>query len=764
MAHVSARFGCTCRRNRDSGRGLAAAVLPLVLGWGAGLAFGEASTTAPVAVEPAATPTAQENNTETGLQEIVVTAEKRKERLLDVPIAITAVTGDFLDRTGARDIGDLTAMMPNVNFQPVSVVPSAAITFIRGIGERSVDPLVDQPNALTIDGVYIQGAHGSLFDTFDLDRVEVLRGPQGTLQGRNATGGAVMLYTRRPSLTQLELRGEVDYGNFGTWTAKAAVDGPLIQDTLAAKFAVMSTDSDGYVRNVFAGGRTGGRRYTDMRVGLLFTPTSRLDVYLSGSFVIDNSQQAPGHNVTDDIAYPRTQTGAQGVSTLCSAFAQCTPDPPYVVRSDFTARPYTHQALMTLTANWQLDAATLTSVTGYKRMPDHVRLDLDFTELSFLRVQDQYTADRTFSQEVRLASNNGGGLDAGGHLNWVAGVYYLNDQWDFIEHVCLPLLGITCDLPDAVHGQKLESYAVFAHADYKLTDMWDVFLGARYTSDRKEYEQTVPAPVAGSKSWGRATGEAGARLHFTPDTMAYARFAQGYRSGGFNSTGLTYDPETVNAWELGLKSLGWQRRLSVNGAVFLYDYKDLQRDVVGPSSTPPFYIEAVRNAARAKIGGAELEVTAVPFTALTLRSSIGYLNARYDQYVDYVPNAEGSLTAVDNSALRLPYAPKWTVNVGADYTVFTSVTDMTFTAGYQYRTRFTTNPLDIPVGAQAAYGLLNASLRFALGGQRAYSVTLYGENLTDKYYITAGENNGGLNLYQVAGMPRTYGVRLAAQL
>jgi iron complex outermembrane receptor protein len=724
-----------------------------MLGFGAGLVSAQETTSGPAAEEKGAEP---------GLQEIVVTAEKRKERLQDVPIAITAITGDTLDRAGARNISDLTASTPNVNFQPVSVVPSGAITFIRGIGERSVDPLVDQPNAINIDGVYIQGSHGALFDTFDLDRVEVLRGPQGTLQGRNATGGAINLFTRRPSLAQMRLRGEVDYGRFNTWTAKAAVDGPLMQDKLAAKLAVMSTDSDGYVRNVFAGGHSGGRKYTDVRFGILYTPTSNFDVYLSGDYVIDNSQQTPAHNVTDASSYPRSQTGGQGLSLLCSAFAQCTPDPHYVVRSDYTARNYTHQALLSLTANWQLDAVTLTSVTGYKRLPDHVRLDLDFTPLSFLRVQDQYTADRTWSQEVRVASNNGGGLDMSGRLNWVAGVYYLNDKWDFVEHVCLPILGVTCDLPDAIRGQTLRSYAAFAHADYKLTDSWDLFAGGRYTNDKKDYEQAVPAPVAGHRSWGKANGEAGARFHISPDTMAYVRFAQGYRSGGFNNTGQTYDPETVNAWEIGLKSLEWNRRLSVNAAIFHYDYKDLQRDVVGPSNTPPFYVEATRNAAKAKIDGAELEATAVPLADLTLRASIGYLNAKYDKYVDNVVGAGGALTPVDNSALRLPYSPKWTTSAGGDYTVHTAPAELTLSANYQYRTRFTTNPGDLPVGAQSGYGLLNASLRLAPESQH-YSVTLYGENLTDRYYIVAGENNGGLNLYQVEGMPRTYGLRVTAQ-
>ncbi|HEY3657346.1 MAG TPA: TonB-dependent receptor [Steroidobacteraceae bacterium] len=711
----------------------------------------------------AAEATEQAANT---IEEIIVTAQKRSENQQNVPISITTLTSDMIDRMHISTLSDLQGKAPNVIVTDGGVIPAAFIPTIRGVGDRAGDQLIDQPVLVVVDGVSFGGMLGADLDTFDIDAIEVLRGPQGTLQGRNATGGAINVRTRAPSLTEDEVRTSVDYGNFSTWTARAAIDGPIISNKLGLKFAAISTDSDGAYHNDFTGKRTGGAKNTMGRLSALYEPNDAFNINVIAAYAKDQSEQPPGREINTDIAYPRPQTGGQGISTICTLFNVCTPYPAGHNASGYTPSNWTDQGTLTAIVNWNMGPATLTSVSGYRRVKDSTNLDIDFLPIPFIQVENQLNVVNTWSQELRVASSDGGNWDANGKLKWVGGLYVYNNEFNAVLPVCLPALGVSCSSPPQRRGQNLDSYAAFAHGNYELTDQLQVFAGVRDTKDKKQFHEEAPTAQRVDASFSKVTSEIGAQFNFTKDKMVYAHFSQGYRAGGINPTGSTYAPETVNAVELGLKMSGYAHRLVLDGALFHYSYKDIQRGVVFPTTEAPFYQQGTANAASATIEGAETEIAVLPVPGLLLGLQVGYLDAHYDKYIDSKVNPDGSLTEVDDSALRLPNTPKWTFGSNADYTVYfpgTAVfSEMLMHADFSYKTNYNVHPADIPLGNQPSFGLINATLRFTTSSGR-YSASIYGKNLANKYYITLADPVAGLTDYAIQGMPRTYGVQFTGK-
>ena len=611
----------------------------------------------------------------------------------------------------------------------------------------------------------LSGALGAFFDTFDMGSIEVLSGPQGTLQGRNATGGVVAFNTLAPSMTTPELRTDFQYGNYDTWTAKAAIDGPIVADRFAAKLAAVSTGSPigGPYLDTFTGTHTGGRKYTLARLSTLFTPTDTLQVAVNVMQVHDQSAQPMGHAVNTDIAYPRLQTGAQGIPTICIVAGVCTPSPPGGNRSNYTVPNWTDDTMVTSNINWNVGPITFTSVSGYRRIKDSTNLDIDFTSVPLIQAENQINTINTWSQEFRAASTDGGGWDFDRHLKWVGGLYFYNNEFYQVSPVCLPALGVPTPCAPSLQGQNLDSYAGFAHADYSLTDEWTVFAGGRETKDKKQFHAEAPAVLAVDGSWSKFTGEAGIRYKFTATDMAYVHFNQGYRAGGINPTGTTYLPESVNDIEIGMKTSSFSNHLTVNGDVFKYNYTNIQRGVVFATTLPPYYQQGTANSAKATIDGAELEIRALPINDLLFGLQVGYLDAHYDVYTDHTVNANGTLTPVDDSALAIPNTPRWTFNTSADYTLRFAAGTLTPHLDYSYKTSYNLNPADIPLGYQGAFGLLNGVLRFTVPSGK-YSAAVWVKNWTNKYYITVGDNVGGLANYVVQGLPRTYGVDFTAKL
>jgi iron complex outermembrane receptor protein len=734
-----------------------------------------------------------DSQSSTSLEEITVTAQKRTERLQDVPIAITALTPASLDRYGITDIKGLTKITPNVAVESISVGPASVSVFIRGAGERSQEPLHDQPNGISMDGVNLIGFAGSLLDTFDVQQVEVLRGPQGTLQGRNSVGGAINLTSRRPTFedhAELEVGG----GNFQAFEGKFMVEGALVPDKVAGKIAFSTENRQGFIRNTSVPDSPFGSVESYFgRAGLLITPMDKVDIYLTFDYAMTRPGQLT-HSADDNIAYPALASNhapadLQTVSANCAVYNYCTPDPNWQTSATFTAKHLMKAGGLASNINVNFGAAKLTSVTGFRRSAEHQNIDLDASSTPLFQVVDRHLVQNQFSEELRLASERGGGADFNGKMDWVVGLYTMHYHFDLTEPVFLNIVGVglpqaACpfipgartDLPvpgcyldlSGYRQQWLNSHAAFAHATWRFTDDFSTFAGVRYTHDKKDYDQNAnvggaivtPAGQSYSLTNTNTSFDAGFQYKITPDNMAYFHFSQGYRAGGFNSDSLpnvadTYSPEKVNNFEVGLKSEVFDRRLSMNLAIFREDYKDMQRDVVHFLGNQVF--QSASNAAKAKIQGAELEATAVPVADLKLQLSFGYLDAKYLSYVN---------AGVDESSLRIPFTPKTTLSAAADYT-FHLPSNPAFsllTAGVdvQHKSAYTTAPTDDPVNFQDAFTKLNA--RLELNDQsRKYAVILWGSNLTNKHTILNGEIDGNLNHFQTEDLPRMYGLRFSAK-
>ncbi|MET0661380.1 MAG: TonB-dependent receptor [Steroidobacteraceae bacterium] len=686
-----------------------------------------------------------------------MTARKREESVLDVPTSITAVTGEALESKGVLRIDRLTESIPNITIQNNPSITGSVVTFIRGIGSRAVEPTTDPANALSIDGVYLAGVSAALLDTFDVQQIEVLRGPQGTLQGRNATGGAINVTTRRPSLTASGLRTDLGYGNFNTWTAKMAAETPIVQDQLAVKLSVVSTDSDGFVKHTDGKDRhrKGGAKYTTGRLGVLYEPSDTFNAYLTGDFLFDRSSQAANIPHNGIQAVPREETGGQVVPLICTMFNECSNYPLDKYSANATGGTDTDAYGGALTMNWNVGAVTLTSVTGYRKIDDVATNDVDATSIPLVAAVDREVDSKQFSEELRVSSRPGSSK-----LDWVVGAYHLSYKFDMVQPIELPAIGVPVSVDE--RNQEATSNALFANGDYALSDKWHVFAGARTQKDKKDFEGISPAGGKHDDSWSNFVAEAGVRFYINPDDMIYARFAQGSRPGGYTPTGTTYDPEEVDSYEIGAKLDRFDHRLILSTAVFYYDYKEMKRVVTVSISTPPFFQETVRNAADATIWGVDVELTAAPTDALRISGAFGYLDASYKHFYDFNRDLQ---QIVDNKDLRLPFTPKVTASLSGTYSVpinFTSFfTEAVLGIDASYKAKQNTGVVDIPLADQGGYALLNASIRLDdESSPDHYYLVLYANNLTDKEYIISGEPIATLGAYVVPGMPRTYGVRL----
>jgi len=370
------------------------------------------------------------------------------------------------------------------------------------------------------------------------------------------------------------------------------------------------------------------------------------------------------------------------------------------------------------------------------------------------------------SEELRLTSKKGGDWDLGGKLDWLVGAITYHSEFDVSQPVA-----VFGTLSSEYYAQKLESNAVFGTATYHITDQWSFSGGVRNTHDEKDFfgypsGYTPASTVSLSHDWVNTSYDAETKYKLTDDKMVYARFAQGYRSGGMTLGGTPQDtslfePETVNSYEVGAKTEWLNHRLMANISAFLSNYDNLQLSVTEPSATGEGFAEVIRNAAAARIEGAEAELQWRAFDPLTLRLNGGYLDAHYTSfYADLV----GDGVVTNNNGLRLPFAPKYSGSTSADYALpIGRFGSFTLTGTLNYVGAHTTAPADIQVGAQDGYETVDVSLLYKSPDQR-FSVTGYVKNLFNRNYIIAGEDVSNVALYQVYGPPRIAGVRFAAKL
>ncbi|WP_421738717.1 TonB-dependent receptor [Caulobacter sp.] len=623
----------------------------------------------------------------TAIEEIVVTAQKRSENLQDVPVSVTALTSDALAARGVNNVLALNNLAPGMRISAGDAAANPKI-YIRGVGLSDFNPNASSGVGVYVDGVYVGSPLAQMAGFFDLAQVEVLRGPQGTLYGRNTNGGAINITTKRPSQT-FGADASLEYGSFNAVTADLGVGGPIVADKLAFRAAAQYVQDDGYTYNRVTGHDLNAAKHWAGRLSLLYTPSEDFELLTQvNRYVNRGDATAPQHRAL----FPAT-AAATGADGLCAANAYasgaCTDLLGYAdtdnnsraVDANLEGKDKVDLFGASSQATWKLGGMSLISVTAWQWAH---RNDLENTDASPLRmIEINYRSrQHQFTQELRLQSN-----DASARLNWVLGVYYMDEQvqdntrQDVLRDL-RPLFvtpsnptGLSLENSVATFGypytQTTKGYAVFGQADYKLTDRLTGTVGLRWSADDKSMDYQSQAEDGliviltskQSKTFSAVSGRLGLRYALNDDANIYATYNRGYKSGGFFGGMATtaqemepYDNETLDAYELGLKSEFFDRRVRLNVSGFYYDYKNQQ--VFAQTTRNGLTVLVLDNAANSKVYGGEAEVTARPIQPLTLSAGVSLLHAKYGDYF-----TEGK----DFTGNWLPQSPKVTFNAAATW-------------------------------------------------------------------------------------------------
>jgi iron complex outermembrane recepter protein len=718
------------------------------------------------------------------LEEIVVTARKREENVQDLGISVTALSQTEIERTFARDLKDLASMAPNLVIDDTSQGPGGvAAIYIRGVGVADVEKSFDPAVGVVIDQVFIGANTGSILKSLDVARIEVLRGPQGTLFGRNTIGGVINVERTKPTG---EFGGKIraGYGDYDSYNVEGLLNFP-ITDTLAAKLTGTKREQqEGYYDNVVTGDDDGQEDYQQVGVNLLFSPSDAIE--LEYTYNYEN---------TDQDTPPLLNNG-QPRHLFCSAFGYCAPSedstitgdrykvarnairppkfydaqtnittPDDLIETDFDANFNTDTHIVEL--RWDLnDDYRFDAIYGHWNSSETVFTDWDGTP-DMLYHTDRPGNWEQDSLELRITN---GGDDA---FSWVAGAFFWKSSFDIKlrSYIGFAVPGLILDIPQ-FGEQDTDSTALFFEGDYAFNDKWTLTLGGRYTEDEKTsaarggVDTSIPVPGGSdgdpSDEWDEFTPKVGLQYQINDDAMVYATYSEGYRSGGFNtrvgsySEAITpYNQETVTNYELGFKSEWFDRTLRLNAAVFLMEYDDKQEELHLPDTlSGTGQKTVVANASTAEMKGFEVELQAYPADGLTIRANVGYLDAAYDefQFYDALLQAE-----VDYSDLDFRRAPEWTGNLDATYEWDVGANQMWARVAIHYLGEHETNFDNSPELHNDSQNLVDASINYEMGGTR---LSLFGRNLTDEDGYMIGYDVASIWSYSAARPPRTWGIEI----
>ena len=710
-----------------------------------------------------------------GLEEVTVTARRFEESLQEAPVAVSAFGQDALEARSITNLEDIGRYVPNMQFFPNGIAGgSSGQPFIRGVGQFDFMITTDPGVAIYLDGVYLARSLGNLLDLVDVERIEVLRGPQGTLYGKNTIGGAINVVSRRPG-NETELFGEVRVGDYDRIDARASVSLPVIEDRLAIRLAASTKNADGYGERLLTGEDMGDDDSTAFQAVVDWQPTEALDVTLAFDRTDVDQAFAVSHTEEINPAAPLQGLYNALVAPYDSRYIT---DDPY--QSNATGLNSNEQDIWgaSLTLSWQLGDLTLKSITGYRDQQQTFGTDPDGSPETIVDELDT-TDQNQFSEELQLS-----GTSFGDKLRWVTGLYYFEEDADGLMNVTLlpgifaaleslpgpfvPLApGVTCppppDVPLPCAGgagnplntifdltriitleQQTESFAAYAQASYQLTDPLSVTVGLRYTKEDKDFSTSLYLPTSQiflipptdrSDSWSDVSPRLGVEYHVSDDVLLYASASKGFKSGGFNGRGSNanevnaYEPEELWSYEVGIKSEWWERRVRLNAAAFFNDYEDLQftTQTVAPDGTQ---VVLVGNAAKAEISGVEVELAAAPTDALNIGVTVGYLDSKYTEIDDSVQTI-----TLDSELIG---APEWTASASADFTVpLAEWAEIVVRSDYTYRSKTYFDAANTESVSQDGYGLWNAALTLQSPTQR-WALTAGVLNVADEEYRVTG--------------------------
>ncbi len=692
------------------------------------------------------------------VEEIIVTAQRREQALQDVPMAISAFTGADLEALQADNLDSLQGAVPNLNLVKGRGSNSSVNAFIRGVGQPDALQSFDPAVGVYLDDVYMSRIQGSLFKLYDIERIEVLRGPQGTLYGKNTPGGAIRLITKTPG-DEFEAQAGVLAGDYNRLQARARVAGP-VSDDFAIGVSFLYDTRDGFVTDP-----NDGREYNDedtwvARVKANWDASDTVNVVLSADFSEENVLLTLG----------RSEVLLFSVDLFDSSIVPraAAPTGEWDFRTSTSLSNWPSQD----TKNWGANATiswdvgnnmTLKSITAYRELQTAHFIDIDATTLELGDVFVSIDQNQV-SQEFQLLGDNGD------NVNWVAGAYYLKEEVpshqeayadDFLLFAGLPISFLRTIDDDL----ETTSYAVFGQVDWAFADRWSLGVGVRWTREEKKYFRTTstfsdilgvadPAfAFTDSDDWSDWTPTITLDYEMSDDVRFYGRLAQGFKSGGFNGRAnsaadvSTFDPETVWTAEIGAKTTVADGKVRANYALFYSKYDDFQARVsVGDGIDFRF---PVLNAAELDIKGAEVEVTWLPIDPLAVSSQIGYLDSKY---------GAGGFTGADGLADQPAFSPEWTARFGATWTQgLANGSDLMFAAFANYRDAMLLSVENTPALAEDDYWLVDAMASWVSDGGN-WTISGGVKNLTDEVYRVEGQEFRSVGGIQTAyyGYPRTY--------
>ena len=749
-----------------------------------------------------------------GIQDIVVTAQRKEESLQRAPIAVSAVGGEELRNAGVVVPQNLTALVPALQVISAGAYP---LYYVRGVGNFNGNPLSDSAIAVNYNDVYI-GRPTSTYGLFyDLERIEVLKGPQGTLYGRNATGGSVNILPRRPRLGEFGGEATLEYGNYNTIRADVAANVP-ISDTAALRIAGIVARHDGFLNN-----GTADQDDVGGRLSLLIEPSSDLTINLSGDYYSQQGKGADAVVVPNGVANRVATTSAEG-----GAFY--TTQPVSIAGRNFNASPSTSRQNnqywgVSANINWTPEWGSVTFIPAYRGA------SLDFVSNSPGFEITQREKDKQVSAELRIAS------DDDHALSWLIGGFY------FKEDIDVPTFrpNLQYNISFLNYKTGTESSAAFGRLTYEIAPNFRATVAGRYTHETKfltgsnfgqnrlcvdfatfnatnqvvisgpcpgaaRFPVGTTAPVAAlipfnpafpfvglneiygptaifqtagvintnsRISTNRFTWRAGLDWEITPRNLLFANYETGFKAGGFffSADDGTYKPEKIQAWTLGSKNRFFDNKLQLNVEAFYWRYSDQQISFIGQDSQQNFILPT-RNVGKATFKGFEVETQFAVADNTLLKANIQYLDAVYDSFQYQVPNQGPPITGCQFSGLatpsvtlncsgkRPPNAPEWTINLGATQTFpLLSGANIVLDGRAHYQSETLVGLDFIPTQTQSAYWLADASITFEAPDKRFF-VTAFLNNAFDETVLTSS-NLVGLGSFSVAQLnnPRTYGVR-----
>ena len=770
---TSARFAAV------SGLALAAALTAFA---------GSAAAQAANAPEAAA---AADSNT---VGEVVVTAQFREQSLQSTPIAITAVNAAMLEQRSQTNIAQVANQAPNVTLSPQGSAfgPSLGAS-IRGVGQYDFNPALEPGVGLYVDDVYYSTLTGSILDLLDLDRIEILRGPQGTLAGKNSIGGAVKLYSKKPT-------GSGDgyfqgtYGGLNRLEARGSADFAIVPDKVFMRLSGVTKHYDGYVdrldyacANPGSGlpsltsrtdcklGSEGGKDYSALRAAVRWLATDKLEVNIIGDVTSDTSQNPASTLLYANNANPFVSLNGVPYDS------RFIPSDPYVSYGTYympgkTAVPFSADPLIadpqsrylgwgvSGTIDYKLaDNLSLKSITAFRAYTSDFSTDNDVSPLP-LGLGVEHLTHRQFSQELRVNGNVGDVLD------WTAGGYYFRQRSIYATHQDLWYPGIVLDFlgddPVTAHTK-----GAFVHSTWHVTDKLNLTGGLRYTKEDKDYAYTrLNRDGTPSLALGALNGQVGhyegdrwdyrvnVDYQWLPTFMTYAQISTGFKGGGVNPRPFVaaqvqpFGPETLTAYELGFKSSLLERRVRLNGAVFFNKYKDIQIALLScPQFGGPGPCALPANAGDADVKGAELEAEVHPGGGLMFDGSISYLDFKYTRIDPLAggPTQPGGVQL----GMRTPYSPKWKYSAGVQYEIDAgSIGTITPRVDMAYQSSLYTNAVNGPLNQIEGYATANARLTWR-STDRDLEASLEVTNLTNKLYYVTKFDLTGAGAGSVSGQP-----------